>query len=183
VDPFEHGLSGPVWEVVGTVGANGGCCYEFNVPTHCDSGPTGDYWTQFCVTAHTGVIGEHFDSPVDSGYSVDNLGMLNLTSQRKPGAGDAGAVTSTGLEIPRPNPGKDGFNIRFTLAADDWIQLAVYDINGRRVASIREGLTPAGAHEATWKADSEMGDRLSPGLYFVRLVTTREVATVKLLHL
>jgi hypothetical protein len=169
--------------VLGTVEANGGCCYEFNAPTPCDSAPACNYWTQFCVTAHTGAIGEHFDSPVDSGYSVDNLGMLRLTSQRKPGTGDAGAVAGTRLEVPRPNPGKDGFKIRFTLAADDWIQLAVYDIKGRRVASISEGFTTAGTHEATWNADSEVGERLSPGLYFVRLVTTTEVRTVKLLHL
>jgi len=182
-DPFEHGLSGPAWEVVGTVDANGGCCYEFNAPTHSDSGPSGACWDLFCVTGHTGVIGEHFDSPVDSGYSVDNLGMLWLTSGRKLGADDTRNITRTSLDMPQPNPGRAGFNIRFALATDDWIQLAVYDVKGRRVATVREGLTRAGEHEAIWQAETDTGQRLSPGLYFVRLVTTREVYAVKLMHL
>jgi hypothetical protein len=181
--PFEHGLSGPAWELVGTVDANGGCCYELNAPTHCDSGPAGNCWSQFCVTAHTGTIGEHFDSPVDSGYSVDNLGMLGLRSARQSKEHDRDHLSATGLDIPHPNPGSDGFRIQFTLASDDWIQLAVYDIKGRRVASIREGFATAGQHEAVWNTDSELGNRLSPGVYFVRLVTTAEVHTVKLMHL
>jgi hypothetical protein len=183
MEPFEHGLSGPAWEVVGTVEANGGCCYEFNAPTHCDSGPSGDCWAHFCVTAHTGQIGEHFDSPVDSGYSVDNLGLLTRPAARRLGTDDRNDAAATNLEVPQPNPGREGFKVRFTLATDDWIQLVVYDINGRRVGSIQEGFATAGVHEAVWKPASNAGTALSPGVYFLRLVTTREVCTVKLMHL
>jgi hypothetical protein len=181
--PFEHGLSGPAWEVVGTVEAVGGCCYEFNAPTHCDSGPGGDCWVRFCVTAHTGAIGEHFDSPVDSGYSVDNLGMLNLASERVSGTEDDDPVETTSLAVPQPNPGTDGLRIQFSLAEEDWIQLHIYDIKGRRVASVFEGSKTAGTHEVVWDPDSHMENGLSPGLYFVRLVTTSRVATAKLLNL
>ena len=182
-EPFEHGVSGPAWEVVGIVSADGGCCYEFNAPTHCDSGAAGSCWERFRVTAHTGEIGEHFDSPVDSGYSVDNLGMLRLPPTREPVTDGKQSVVSTYLEIPAPNPGKEGFRIRFALADGDWIQLAVYDIKGRRVALLRDEFTTEGVHEATWDAETGAGERLSPGVYFVRLVTTREVHTVKLMHL
>jgi len=182
-EPFEHGLSGPAWEVVGTVPADGGCCYEFNAPTECDSGPDGTCWVRFCVTAHTGEIGEHFDSPVDSGYSVDNLGMLKLASRPEVADKEMRSTDSTRLEVPTPNPGSEGFRIRFTLAADDWVQLSVYDIKGRWVGSIHEGFTTRGEHEAVWDARTPAGERLSPGLYFVRLVTTREVRTAKLMHL
>ena len=182
-EPFEHGLSGPAWEVVGTVEATGGCCYEFNAPTHCDSGPAGDCWARFCVTAHTGDIGFHFDSPVDSGYSVDNLGMLGRPPARKQSTDEADAVPSTYLEIPQPNPGEGGFRIRFALAEDDWIELSVYDIRGQRVAAILEGSKTAGIHDVTWDADRTANGPLAPGVYFVRLVTTREGYTVKLTHL
>jgi C1A family cysteine protease len=180
VGPFEHGLAGPAWELVGTVEANGGCCYEYNAPTYCDSGPDGTCWVRFCVTAHTGEIGVHFDSPVDSGYSVDNLGMLTLTSRREP---DGNPIGVTSLDIPQPNPGRNGFKIGFTLGADDWVQVAVYDINGRRAALVHDGFTTAGRHETVWNACSESGERLSPGLYFIRLVTTTEVRTAKLMLL
>jgi hypothetical protein len=181
--PFEHGLTGPAWEVVATVDATGGCCYEFQVPTHCDSGAAGDCWNRFCVTAHTGIVGEHFDSPVDSGYSVDNLGMMHLASGKKAGPGDLGEHDVATLEVPQPNPGVDGFRIVFSLASDDWVQLSVYDIRGRRVASIHDGFTQAGTHEVGWDPGSGSDSRLSPGLYFVHLVTTTSVETAKIMIL
>jgi C1A family cysteine protease len=181
--PYEHGLSGPAWEVVGTVPATGGCCYQLNCPTYCDSGPAGDCWMQFCVTAHSGAIGEHFDSPVDSGYSVDNLGMLQIPSAKKLGDRDTESHARTFLEVPQPNPGMSGFKIRFGLAADDWARLEVYDVRGRRVAVCFDAFTLAGSHEVTWDPDSGTGMRLSPGLYFLRLVTTTMVKTAKIMIL
>jgi hypothetical protein len=120
---------------------------------------------------------------VDSGYSIDNFSMLRLGEAEKFGEDVDGAPARTHLDVPQPNPGKDGFRISFTLTVDDWVQLDLYDIKGRRVASVLEGFTKAGYHEAVWDPGSDPALRLSPGLYFIRLVTTTEVATVKLLHL
>lgn len=171
--PFEHGETGPAWEMVGMVPATGECCYTLNAPTERDSSGSNDYWTYFCVTAHTGLIGEHFDSPVDCGYSVDNLGTLSRG--RDEGRG------TTYLSVPQPNPGKGGFAIEFGLSASDWVQLEVYDIRGRRVATLLEGHAEAGRHSVTWDPGNSMGPGLSPGLYFLRLLTTSEARAVKLI--
>jgi C1A family cysteine protease len=181
--PFEHGLSGPAWEQIGMVGATGTCCYEFQVPTHCDSGPSGNCWNRFCVTAHVGSIGVHFDSPVDSGYSVDNLGMLYLASGKKSGPRDKADPGLTSLEVPEPNPGADRFTIRFSLARDDWAEIDVYDIRGRRVASVFRGFVSAGEHHVVWNPDYQKTTRLCPGVYFIRLVTTTTVETTKIMLL
>jgi C1A family cysteine protease len=181
--PFEHGETGPAWEHVGTVPATGDCCYEFTAATQCDSTASDTCWTYYCVTAHTWAMGEHYDSPVKRGYSVDNLGLLNRSQSNNTPEPDAGGTT-TGtayLAIPQPNPGQDGFVIRFRLARADWVQLDVYSVAGRRVARLREGFAPAGSHVARWNPDGDTGDKLSPGLYFVRLVTTAEVHTAKLM--
>jgi C1A family cysteine protease len=175
--PFEHGLSGPAWEEIATVGATGGCCYELQVPTNCDSGAAGDCWTRFCVTAHTGAVGEHFDSPVDSGYSVDNLGMLDLVSGRKTGWDSGREPAKTRLDVPQPNPGTDGFRISFSLATDDWVRIEVYDITGRCVASVLDEFRAAGVNEVRWKPNAP------PGLYFIRMVTTTAVETAKIMVL
>ncbi len=184
--PYEHGLTGPAWELIATVGATGTCCYDLEVPTHCDSSGSDTCWTYFCVTAHTGEIGQHYDSPVDRGYSVDNLGML----QGKGVCGDDDVADgseedeplklTTRLHTVRPNPGQAGFTIRFDLATADWIQLELYDVTGRRVAVPSQGYKEPGRHVVSWHRRTDRGTRLSPGLYFLRLVTSSEVQTVKL---
>jgi C1A family cysteine protease len=184
--PYEHGLTGAAWELIETVDATGICCYEFNAPTHCDSGGTDTCWTYFCVTAHTGQIGQHYDSSVDRGYSVDNLGMVQGRGRgaaaydgKDSAEREESHKWTTRLNVPEPNPGGADFTISFDLAAGDWIQLELYDITGRRVAILSEGYTAAGRHAVRWQ-EAGTGIDLSPGLYFLRLVTSYEVQTAKL---
>jgi hypothetical protein len=140
-------------------------------------------WTYYCITAHTGVIGEHFDSPPDRGYSVDNLGMLRRPSSRsRTETRDSDPVTRrrTYLEVPEPNPSRDGFAVRFELGQPDWVELEVYDVMGRRVAVLKEGFVSGGAHSVAWESTGASTAPLSPGLYFVRLMTSEEVHTAKI---
>jgi hypothetical protein len=62
------------WHFVGTVPARGDDEYAVVVPTLKDSTITdGMYRTVFFVSALTAIPLTYFDSPIDSGYSVDNL--------------------------------------------------------------------------------------------------------------
>lgn len=180
--PYEHGEGGPAWEVVATVGATGDCCYEFDVPTHCDSSGSDTCWTYYYVTAHTGDIGWHYDSPMDRGYSIDNLGMLHgppLRDGSETLPPDAVRPGRTFLETPEPNPGDRGVVIRFELATPDWVQVEVYDITGRQVAVLSDGFLDSGSHSILWDSVAQGEPALSPGLYFVRLVTSSEIQTAK----
>jgi hypothetical protein len=71
------------------------------------------------------------------------------------------------------------FAICFSLSEPDWVQLEVYDVMGRRVAVLKEGFAESGPHSVTWEAGAASGTELSPGLYFVRLVTSSEARTAK----
>jgi hypothetical protein len=55
---------------VPALGVNEYCCV---VPTVCDWTEDGVCWSAFCVVADPHSPGSYFVSPVDSGYSVDNL--------------------------------------------------------------------------------------------------------------
>jgi C1A family cysteine protease len=181
--PYEHGLESPAWEVVGTVGAIGDCCYEFTAPTHCDSSASGTCWNYFCVTAHTNEIGDHYDSSVDQGYSVNDLGLHGdgrVHGGSDVAGGDEVRSWKTFLEVPEPNPQERKFTIRFELARPDWVQLELYDVTGRRIALIADGFMEAGPHMARWASGQRGNADLSPGLYFVRLVTSSDAYTVKL---
>ena len=62
------------WTQVGSVSAYGEATYGIDVPTDADSTiADGQYYSVFFVRAATGVTTSFFDSPPDSGYSVDNL--------------------------------------------------------------------------------------------------------------
>ncbi len=61
------------WDFVTTIPADMENHYAAVVPTLADSNSTGINWTAFFVRTRTSVQGEFFDSPPDSGYSVNNL--------------------------------------------------------------------------------------------------------------
>ncbi|MBD3371872.1 MAG: T9SS type A sorting domain-containing protein, partial [Candidatus Coatesbacteria bacterium] len=57
-------------------------------------------------------------------------------------------------------------NLEFNLPNATEIELAVYDLAGRRVALLADGPLSAGRHELVWKADGAPA-----GVYLVRLNT------------
>jgi hypothetical protein len=61
-----------VWEVLGTVPARQQDNYIYLAPTLADSAETIPYSVYF-ISAHTTTPSIYFDSPPDSGYSVDNI--------------------------------------------------------------------------------------------------------------
>ena len=61
------------WTALGSVNARQEAYYTYLATTVQDSSPDGTSWTHFRVTAHTGDPQVFYDSPVDSGYSVDNI--------------------------------------------------------------------------------------------------------------
>ncbi|UCC78897.1 MAG: M28 family peptidase [Candidatus Zixiibacteriota bacterium] len=63
-----------------------------------------------------------------------------------------------------PNPFNAATTISFAIPSGSDVDLAVYDILGRKVARLFEGRLDAGDHRIAWNADG-----LSSGLYFYRL--------------
>ena len=61
---------------MGTVAARGETTYTFVAPTLQDSSAAGNPYTDFMVDAHGAFAPGFWDSPPDSGYSVDNLSPL-----------------------------------------------------------------------------------------------------------
>ena len=81
-----------------------------------------------------------------------------------------GALT---LEQNHPNPFSGATEIAYALPAPSDVRLGVYDLLGRRVATLAEGGRPAGTHRAAFDA----GGRLASGVYFYRLEAGGQVQT------
>ncbi|MBD3401534.1 T9SS type A sorting domain-containing protein [candidate division GN15 bacterium] len=69
-----------------------------------------------------------------------------------------------------PNPFNLSTTIAFELERRAEIDLAVYNVLGRRVRTLARQLYPAGGHEVTWDGRTEHGLEAASGVYFVRLM-------------
>ncbi|MEM1041642.1 MAG: T9SS type A sorting domain-containing protein [Bacteroidota bacterium] len=79
------------------------------------------------------------------------------------------------LAAPFPNPVRGMATLRYTLPEAADVTLAVYDVLGRRVATLRDGVQPAGVHGATFDAGT-----LPSGVYLVRLAAGTDRAAKRL---
>lgn len=70
---IELGASASIWEWITNVPARYAEQYAYTVPSLYDSMGSDPHWQYFVVTAQTEDPFTYWDSPVDSGYSVDNL--------------------------------------------------------------------------------------------------------------
>ena len=68
-----------------------------------------------------------------------------------------------------PNPFNPVTRIRYGLTGRFQVELAVYDVSGRRVRVLESAEREGGVYEVTWDGRDDRGVRVSSGVYFVRL--------------
>lgn len=95
------------------------------------------------------------------------------------------AATAAGrLAGAEPNPFRDGTVIRYDVPRDrPDVLVTVYDLAGRRVATLVDGVQPPGAHFVEWNGLDAEGRPVGAGVYFVRLETGDLVETRKIARL
>jgi hypothetical protein len=73
------------------------------------------------------------------------------------------------LTAGHPNPFRESTTIGFGLPVGAHVALRVYDVVGRRVATLVDREYPPGHHAVTWSGRNATGQRVSSGVYFYRL--------------
>ena len=76
------------------------------------------------------------------------------------------------LSSPVPNPASVSALVEFAIPADrdgQRYELSIYDLVGRRVASLGAGTAVPGTHTISWDLRSSSGQRVAKGVYYVRL--------------
>jgi len=87
-----------------------------------------------------------------------------------------------GLEPCYPNPFNPGTSIPYLVAqGGGTVDLSVYDALGRRVATLVQGVRPAGRHEACWDGTDELRHEVGAGMYVVRMRAGAYERAVKLM--
>jgi hypothetical protein len=81
-------------------------------------------------------------------------------------------VPGTRLEQNIPNPFNPGTQIQFELSQHEKVQLAVYDVSGRRVRTlINRAMPGAVTHSVTWNGRDQYNREVPSGIYLYRLQT------------
>ncbi|MEO5618014.1 MAG: FlgD immunoglobulin-like domain containing protein [Candidatus Eisenbacteria bacterium] len=81
---------------------------------------------------------------------------------------------------PRPNPVDGQTRFAFDLPEPAPVALEIYDLGGRRVARVVDGVLAAGRHVVPWTPVDDAGRSIAAGLYFARFQTTGLVRTHRL---
>ncbi len=76
-----------------------------------------------------------------------------------------------------PNPFNNTTQINFLIPDAMQVNLSIYDVLGRRIATLVDGRKKEGRHQVTFNAEG-----LASGIYFMRLITETEIKTRKMLY-
>jgi hypothetical protein len=68
-----------------------------------------------------------------------------------------------------PNPAGRSVRVSWLLPSAGRMELAVFDVAGRRVRTLASGVRPAGPHDIAWNGRDDAGRHISNGVYLLRL--------------
>jgi predicted nucleotidyltransferase len=84
------------------------------------------------------------------------------------------------LDSPSPNPFARDASLSYGLPRDARVEIAVFDLLGRRVRRLESGSRLAGRHRVVWDGRNESGAQLGNGVYMVRMTAAGNTWTRKL---
>jgi hypothetical protein len=110
---------------------------------------------------------------------VDDVYLLPLTANGKTGIDGRESETQPGafsLEANYPNPFNPVTKIDYAVAGNSRVRLTVFDLKGREIAVLADGIIAAGRHSVTLDARN-----LKSGVYFYKLQSEGATITRKML--
>jgi subtilisin-like proprotein convertase family protein len=87
------------------------------------------------------------------------------------------------LERSSPNPFAILTSLRFGLPGDEEVRLAVYNVQGRKVATVAAGRYAAGIHTISWDGSDTSGSQVASGIYFCRFTAGSYSATRRIVYM
>jgi len=98
-------------------------------------------------------------------FMIEHDGTLSINKQEK------ALPDHFRLEQNYPNPFNPKTQFNYSLSRDDYIELIIYDINGRTVSVLYDGYQKSGDHKIFWNGFDNNNNLVSSGVYFYRLST------------
>jgi hypothetical protein len=162
--------------------AQSGGAYEITRSTHSGGGlipvTGGEY-------ALGGSIGQA-DAGVLAGGEFSLIGgFWGGTAIATTGAGPASDLIPKvfSSRLASANPFTQSLSIAFALPSAQRVALVIYGVDGRVIRRLPTFERQAGRHQITWDGSDEAGQRIAPGIYFVKLRAGRFSATHRVVRL
>ena len=95
--------------------------------------------------------------------------------------GEAIVIRDPNLRENYPNPFNPTTTLTFELPKQMKVQLVVYDVLGRKVNELLNGVQRQGVHKVVWNGADSRGRPVSSGVYFYRLETSQKSITRSML--
>lgn len=155
------------------------------VHLHTNEGLTNDSVTFDIVSTAGMARGIYVDSLIVEVVDVINSPLLHTIFLNT--EGDS-VITGNGSELPLglsnyPNPFNPSTEVVYTLPIDAEVTLKIYNILGREVITLVEGIKTAGEHRIRWDGTDESGRQVASGIYLYRLQADRASTTKKMILL
>jgi hypothetical protein len=144
-------------------------CYSFGSVSASQSG----LYTLDTATGAATLIG-----PFSSTIAADG-GLAFVPEMASSAVTTAAAAPSL---IAGPNPFTTATTFWYALRAPGRALLQVYDLAGRRVATISDGPRDAGSHQVSWDPRDKGSATVPAGVYFVRLDVDGRTETLKVVR-
>ena len=119
----------------------------------------------------------------DTEYGVHFTMRADTTAVITSIASDTYGPTAVMMFGPMPNPSKRIVSLSLQLNESGFINIGVYDVAGRCVRSLHQGVLEAGPHVFDWDAKNEAGLRVASGTYIYRLEMNGQTQTKKVMIL
>jgi hypothetical protein len=123
-----------------------------------------------------GILLQNSSTLSASWAGVDNVRVYNMTRTVTAIGTQQAGPSKFALAQNYPNPFNPTTNIQYTLKSTGNVSLKVYDVVGRQVASLVDGIQNAGNHEVKFLASD-----LASGVYFYRLVSPSGTLVMKMM--
>lgn len=94
-----------------------------------------------------------------------------------------GAVSKLQLSQNAPNPFSTETTVRFAVPTASPVSLQVFDVTGRKVATLVDRAMDAGAHSVVWNGRDDSGSAVATGVYLVRLQAAGETVTSEMVRM
>jgi len=132
-------------------------------------------------TCHVGRWSGYSYTPVmDDELDVYGVMGEDLVSRKLQPRDDGDIQPATGVppdELPRvlslsqnlPNPFGRDTGISYALPSDGYVEIKVYNVAGKVVRTLVDGMQPAGEWSVTWDGKDDGGRRVGNGVYFYSL--------------
>lgn len=107
------------------------------------------------------------DSPCDG--AEDEKDLQGFPGLRESGGNTPQNLGDLKLNRPYPNPFTGTMRMAYAVeGAGEMVDVAVFDLAGRRVQTLVSGFLPGGTHQLSWDGSDIRGERVGVGVYFVR---------------